>query len=94
MRPKLYQVVPNKDFSVVLYYDNGEIKTYDCKWILKEQGVFTKIHKIENFMDLCVVMNNTLAFDISGKFDPTYCIDICPDTVYNESLPVADVFIA
>jgi hypothetical protein len=31
-------------------------------------------------------MNNTLAWDVSGNWDPTECIDICPDTVYEDSV--------
>jgi len=30
-------------------------------------------------------MNGTLAWDISGCRVPYNCIDICPDTVYDES---------
>ena len=84
-RPKLYQVMPRDDFSVVLFYDNGEIKLYDCSWIKSETGVFEKIKDIHAFQRLCTVMNGTLAWDISEKRDPYTCIDICPDTVYQES---------
>ena len=94
MRPKLYQVVPSKDFSVLLYYDNGEIKKYDCKWILDENGIFEKIHDPYDFVNLCTIMNNTVAFDISGELDSTNCIDICPDTLYNESVAAVDMFVA
>ena len=86
MLPKLFQVVPSDDYSVFLYYDNGEIKVYDCKWILKEGGVFKKLHELEFFLQLCTVMNGTLAWDISECRDPYNCIDICPDTVYQESV--------
>jgi hypothetical protein len=34
---------------------------------------------------LLIGMNGTLAWDISEKRDPYTCIDICPDTVYQES---------
>ena len=34
-------------------------------------------------------MNSTLAWDLSGRFDPTDCIDIDPFTVY-ESQSVKD----
>ena len=84
-RPRLYQVVPRKDYTVVLFYDNGEIKLYDCRWIKEETGVFEKIRGLHSFLELCTVMNGTLAWDISGKRDPYNCIDICPDTVYQES---------
>ena len=85
LRPKLYQVVPTCDYKVYLYYDNGEIKLYDCNWILNETGIFTKIHDIAAFKETCTIMNGTLAFDISYARDPYSCIDICPDTVYEDS---------
>lgn len=85
-RPKLFQVLPTDDFKVYLYYDNGEIKLYNCIWILNETGIFSKIHDIAAFKELCTIMNNTLAFDISLVRDPYNCIDICPDTVYSDSI--------
>ena len=85
-RPKLFQVLPTNDFKIYLYYDSGEIKLYDCSWILKETGIFTKIHDIHVFKELCTIMNGTLAFDISLIRDPYNCIDICPDTIYIDSV--------
>jgi len=41
-----------------------------------------------------IKMNNTLAFDISEKRDPCNCIDICPDTVYEDSIPCEDILTA
>ena len=84
--PKLFQVYPTNNYSVHLYYDNGEIKIYDCRWILKEDGPFKKLHNTETFIKLCTVMNGTLAWDISEHRDPYNCIDICPDTVYQDSV--------
>ncbi len=85
-RPNLYQVLPTDDFKVYLYYDNGEIKLYDCSFIFKEEKLYNPITKITDFKRLCTIMNNTLAFDISEEFDPCNCIDICPDTIYKESI--------
>ena len=34
------------------------------------------------FVDACTVMNDTLAWDISGNRDAGRCIDIDPDTLY------------
>lgn len=85
LRPKLFQVVAADDYKVKLYYDNGKIKLYDCRWILSQKGVFDKIKSVDNFKNLCTIMNGTLAWDISGCRDPYNCIDICPDTVYDES---------
>ncbi len=85
IRPGLFQVVPTDNYSVYLYYDNGEIREYDCKWILKKDGIFSVLHNKEDFVQLCTVMNGTLAWDISERRDPYNCIDICPDTIYKES---------
>jgi hypothetical protein len=86
LRPGLFQVVPTDDYKVFLYYDSGEIKLYDCSWVLNETGVFSTLHDIVMFKELCTIMNGTLAFDISRTRDPYNCIDICPDTVYEDSI--------
>lgn len=92
-RPKLFQVLPKHDFTVILFYDNGEIKRYDCNWIKTESGVFRQIHELSRFKDLCTIMNGTLAWDISEKRDPYNCIDICPDTVYQDSVKINKEYI-
>ena len=38
----------------------------------------------------CTVLNNTLAWDVSGRFDPYTCIDIDPMTIYKEGTDVDD----
>jgi hypothetical protein len=93
MRPKLFQVLPQDDFTVILFYDNGEIKRYDCNWIRFESGVFRQIQELPRFKDLCTIMNGTLAWDISEKRDPYNCIDLCPDTVYQDSVKINKEYI-
>ncbi|MDR1736583.1 MAG: DUF2442 domain-containing protein [Oscillospiraceae bacterium] len=94
LRPKLFQVVPTDDYKVCLYYDNGEIRLYDCAWIAESGGVFNEIKDIAVFKELCTIMNGTLAFDISRVRDTSRCIDICPDTVYGDSIKSADILSA
>jgi len=91
IRPKLFQVIPTDEYKVYLYYDSGEIKLYDCSWVLKEGGIFEQLHDKDRFKKLCTIMNNTLAFDISEERDPCNCIDICPDTIYEESIACSDI---
>ena len=87
-RPVLYQVLPTDDFKVYLYYDNGEIKLYDCDFIFTGSKIFDKIKDISEFKRLCTIMNKTLAFDISEIRDNSNCIDICPDTIYKDSISI------
>ena len=91
IRPRLFQVIPRDDFRVLLFYDNGEEKIYDCSWMLNELGVFAQLHDISTFKSICTIMNGTLAFDISLVRDPYNCIDICPDTVYEDSVAVMEL---
>ena len=81
MLKKVIQVKPNSDFTVYVYFNDGKIKLYDMKPFLNK-GVFIQILDVDSFLNKCTVMNGTLAWDISGKFDPTNCIDIDPETIY------------
>ena len=35
-------------------------------------------------------MNNTLAWDLSGVYDPSNCIDIDPEQIYKQAVTVDD----
>lgn len=83
------QVIPQSDFSVFVYFSDGIIKKYDAKPLL-EKGVFKKISDIKVFIERCTVMNRTLAWDISGTYDPYNCLDIDPETIYENSITVSD----
>jgi len=89
IRDKIYMVTPTDDYKVYVHYDNGEIRLYDASWILEKSEVFEQIKDIEVFKELCTVMNATVAWDISRCRDPYNCIDICPDTVYEDSFKVS-----
>lgn len=83
------QVKPNSNYTVHVYFADGHIKLYDMKPFLN-QGVFQKISNIDSFLNMCTVMNGTLAWDLSGRYDPTNCIDIDPESIYNDGISVDD----
>lgn len=83
------QVLPTSDFKVYVYFDDGKIKLYDVTPLLGK-GVFKQISDIDAFMKKCTVMNGTLAWDLSGRFDETQCLDIDPETIYTVGIDVAD----
>lgn len=86
---EVVQVLPQPDFSVYVYFSDGIIKKYDVTPLL-DKGVFKQLTDPAIFNDRCTVMNNTLAWDISGVFDPYKCIDIAPETIYEKSITVSD----
>jgi hypothetical protein len=83
------QVIPQSDFTVFVYFADGVIKKYDASPLIGK-GVFNQISNINDFLNKCTVLNKTLAWDLSGKFDPYNCIDIDPENIYESSETVAD----
>lgn len=79
--PEIVQVVPHRNYTVSVYFVDGKIVTYDAKPKL-DRGVFTKLRDIDFFMERCKIMNDTLAWDLSGNDDPADCIDIDPEVLY------------
>ena len=80
--PEIVQVVPHNDYTVTVYFCDGKIVKYDARPKLN-QGVFCRLKDKSFFIDNCKIMNDTLAWDLSGKNDPTECIDIDPDYLYS-----------
>ena len=80
--PEIVQVVPHDDYTVTVYFCDGKIVKYDVRPKLN-QGVFQRLKDIQFFMDNCKIMNDTLAWDLIGKNDPSECIDIDPDYLYS-----------
>jgi hypothetical protein len=86
---QVIQVIPTRDFKVYVYFSDGKIKIYDVKPLIGS-GVFKHLADEHFFMTACTVMNNTLAWDVSGRFDKSTCIDIDPDVLYEKSVEVKD----
>ena len=91
MAPKVVQVVPMENYSVYVYFEDGKIVCYDMSHLL-EKEVFAILRDVKFFMKTCTVLNDTLAWDISGNRDNTSCIDIDPETLY--ALPCEQELIA
>ncbi len=87
MFPKVVQVIPMKDYSVYVYFEDGKIVCYDMSHMI-EKDVFRPLENMDIFMNTCTVLNDTLAWDIGMNRDNTACLDIDPDTLY--ALPFAE----
>jgi len=90
LRPNIFQVAPQDDYTVKVYFDDGKVKSYDAKQIIAKGGIFAPLANRSFFKDQCVILNHTLAWDLTGHFDPTECIDVCPDEIYQNGLDVTD----
>jgi hypothetical protein len=83
------QVIPTDDFKVYVYFSDGKIKLYNAQPLIGK-GVFNSISEISTFKKTCTVMNQTLAWDVTGNRDPSKCIDIDPEKIYATSVDVSD----
>ena len=80
--PEVVQVIPKDNYIVEVLFQDGKIVNFDVNHLL-ENGVFTALKDMDFYKNRCTVMNHTLAWDVSGKYDPTNCIDIAPDMLYS-----------
>ena len=87
--PKVLQVLPTDNFEVYAYLNDGSVRLYDVKPLLKKDTVFEALINIQTFKDTLTVINDTIAWDMGGNRDPYKCIDIDPFAVF-EKTPVAD----
>ena len=62
-------------------FDDEKIIDYDATKDLQTELV-EPLRDIEVFKEACTIMNDTLAWDITGNRDNKNCIDIDPFTLY------------
>ena len=75
MNPRISKVTPNEDYTLTLYFTNGEVKKYDVRPLL-DKGVFSQLKNLEIFKQVHVSYGTV---EWPGE------IDICPDTLYEDS---------
>ncbi|MDR2585386.1 MAG: DUF2442 domain-containing protein [Prevotellaceae bacterium] len=78
MNPRVKNVVPQKDYTVYLWFTNGEEGVFDMKPYLNK-GIFRELQNISMF-------NSVRPF--IGTIQWANEADICPDTVYLDSVKV------
>ncbi len=81
--PVVVQAVAGPDRTLYAYFSDGQIKQYDMSPAIARGGVFAPLADADFFTDRLTVMNDTVAWDTSGRFDPRNCIDIDPFEVYS-----------
>lgn len=81
MFPKIVQVVPTEDHTVYVYFEDGKIVCYDVKPLLEKEA-FAILREVNCFLKTCTIMNDTLAWDISGnwqkwRWENNKCFKLC-----------------
>lgn len=92
--PTVVQAVAGPEKTVYAYFSDGRITHYDLSDLIAEGGVFAQLADDDLFASALTVLNDTVAWDVSGRYDPATCIDLDPFTVYaaeRVSDPLEDV---
>ncbi len=91
-RRTITNVTPNDDFTLTLSFDNGELRRYDMRPMLKVDTAFSSFMDIENFKRVYLDDEHCVSWDINPEVDSSVVwsnkIDICPDTCYVDSMPI------
>ncbi len=78
MNPRVKTVKPTDDYQLILEFTNGECGIYDCKPLL-DFGVFRELQDINYFKQVTI---------IDGTVTWVNEQDICPDTLYLDSVMI------
>lgn len=93
-RKKIISVVANDNFTLIVNFDNGEKRLYDVRPLLKKGTVFEKIADLKTFRRAYVDEQHCIAWDIDPDVNSdenwNNKIDLCSDSCYMDSVPVAD----
>jgi hypothetical protein len=81
--PSVWQVLPADDYKVYAYMNDGSVRLYDVKPLIKDDTVFAPLKDVHIFESALTEMNDTVAWDIKGNRDPYECIDIDPFSVFD-----------
>lgn len=79
--PEVIQVTPYSNRTVKVVFADGKTIVYDTSHL--KGNIYKQLDDESFFQNRCMILNGTLAWDISGKKDPSDCIDIDPYTIYN-----------
>ena len=75
MNPRVINVKPDKNFTLLITFNNGELRSFDVKPYL-EIGIFKELHNLAIFNSVKPIL---------GSIQWSNGVDFCPDTLYLES---------
>lgn len=87
--PAVLQAVPGDDFTVYAYCNDGAVRLVDVKPLIAKGGVFLPLAERTFFNERLTVLNDTVAWDMTGDRDTTTCVDLDAEQIFAEA-PVID----
>ena len=90
LMPAVLQAVPGDNFTVYAYCNDGAVRLVDVKPMIALGGVFAPLADADFFRDRLTVLNDTVAWDMTGDRDTTACVDLDADQIFAEAPVVAD----
>ena len=89
-RRRITRVIPRNDFTLVLSFDNGEIRLYDARPLLQAGTVFAPFREWDNFSRVYLDEGHSVCWDIDPNVDSNELwnnkVDLCPDSCYVETV--------
>lgn len=87
--PSVVQVLPGEEFTVYAYCNDGAVRLVDVKPLIAKGGVFAPLADPAFFSERLAVLNDTVAWDMTGDRDVTACVDLDPCGIF-ETAPVVE----
>ena len=75
------KVIPQKDFTLILLFESGELRILDMKPCIKGKGIWARLRDWEVFSKVQVQED-------FGGFVWTEELDYCPDSAFMDSKPL------
>ena len=90
-RQRIEAVSPNPDFTLTIFFDNGDKRLLDMRPFLQPNTVFAPFIKWEDFSRVYVDDTHSIAWDIDPNVNSNIVwnnkVDLCPDVCYVDSIP-------
>ena len=88
-RKRLVKVTPYPAFVLILEYEDGERRIYDCRKLPDAWPALAFLRDYENFQRVYIAEPDFVAWDIDPKVDSRIewmnQVDLCPDACYENS---------
>ena len=82
--PKVLQVVPTDDYGIYVYFNDGSVRFFDARPLIRPGTVFEPLHDTAFLKSKLAVINDTVAWDIGGNRNPRKCVDLDPLVIYQQ----------